>query len=520
MGCYLFSLLFALVSIWISYISQKKCPSYKIKSFGHVYALRKSLKEAIITKVWMKNDSYYADTVIVETGELIQLKIDKALMDKIPDAKSVEEGKPLATVLVYEIQSDDETKSTVYELAPEEIRFKYQIEDKSTNILENSKANEKRKEIKKFLQLRIIVFTVALSLCFSSPFVSILASSTGLLISALFATPLYYTNPQKDAIITKEQQKEASAKEPKKENLEKPTDFNELTENEQRLWKANNNIRRNVQKSKEETAYVEEAQEPKASDLEQQVVEVEQQNNPEEEFFTKEELSADKQNENSSSPTKQVPSQEEFDSSEFDSLDVGEQSFQEDHSPDLVSTDEHIGENPYDDIEDGALEFTPPDDSESQEMEFSPSEDAHEESSIADNAEDEELIPDSNQPQEKALESDEATNAQDIIELDEDVQIEILKPSNDEDKIPPTATPIENESVQSVVQEEIEVANEDDIEIEPTIQWEQVDTPQPERLKKPKKKSRIPGRSSGGKKRKESVTTLIYAEYIDADEGT
>ena len=512
--------LFALVSIWISYISQKKCPSYKIKSFGHVYALRKSLKEAIITKVWMKNDSYYADTVIVETGELIQLKIDKALMDKIPDAKSVEEGKPLATVLVYEIQSDDETKSTVYELAPEEIRFKYQIEDKSTNILENSKANEKRKEIKKFLQLRIIVFTVALSLCFSSPFVSILASSTGLLISALFATPLYYTNPQKDAIITKEQQKEASAKEPKKENLEKPTDFNELTENEQRLWKANNNIRRNVQKSKEETAYVEEAQEPKASDLEQQVVEVEQQNNPEEEFFTKEELSADKQNENSSSPTKQVPSQEEFDLSEFDSLDVGEQSAQEDNLSDLVGADEHIGENPYDDIEDGALEFTPPDDSESQEMEFSPSEDAHEESSIADNAEDEELIPDSNQPQEKALESDEATNAQDIIELDEDVQIEILKPSNDEDKIPPTATPIENESVQSVVQEEIEVANEDDIEIEPTIQWEQVDTPQPERLKKPKKKSRIPGRSSGGKKRKESVTTLIYAEYIDADEGT
>lgn len=520
MGRYLFSLLFALVSIWISYISQKKCPSYKIKSFGHVYALRKSLKEAIITKVWMKNDSYYADTVIVETGELIQLKIDKALMDKIPDAKSVEEGKPLATVLVYEIQSDDETKSTVYELAPEEIRFKYQIEDKSTNVLENSKANEKRKEIKKFLQLRVIVFTVALSLCFSSPFVSILASSTGLLISALFATPLYYTNPQKNAIITKEQQKEASAKEPKKENLEKPTDFNELTENEQRLWSANNNIRRNVQKSKEETAYVEEAQEPKASDLEQQVVEVEQQNNPEEEFFTKEELSADKQNETSSSPTKQVLSQEEFDSSEFDSLDVGEQSFQEDHSPDLVSTDEHIGENPYDDIEDGALEFTPPDDSESQEMEFSPSEDAHEESSIADNAEDEELIPDSNQPQEKALESDEAKNAQDIIELDEDVQIEILKPSNDEDKIPPTATPIENESVQSVVQEEIEVANEDDIEIEPTTQWEQVDTPQPERLKKPKKKSRIPGRSSGGKKRKESVTTLIYAEYIDADEGT
>lgn len=520
MGCYLFSLLFALVSIWISYISQKKCPSYKIKSFGHVYALRKSLKEAIITKVWMKNDSYYADTVIVETGELIQLKIDKALMDKIPDAKSVEEGKPLATVLVYEIQSDDETKSTVYELAPEEIRFKYQIEDKSTNILENSKANEKRKEIKKFLQLRIIVFTVALSLCFSSPFVSILASSTGLLISALFATPLYYTNPQKDAIITKEQQKEASAKEPKKENLEKPTDFNELTENEQRLWKANNNIRRNVQKSKEETAYVEEAQEPKASDLEQQVVEVEQQNNPEEEFFTKEELSADKQNETSSSPTKQVPSQEEFDLSEFDSLDVGEQSAQEDNLSDLVGADEHIGENPYDDIENGTLEFTPPDDSESQEKEFPPSEDAHEGSSIADNAEDEELIPDSNQPQEKALESDEATNAQDIIELDEDVQIEILKPSNDEDKIPPTATPIESETVQSVVQEEIEVANEDDIEIEPTIQWEQVDTPQPERLKKPKKKSRIPGRSSGGKKRKESVTTLIYAEYIDADEGT
>lgn len=520
MGRYLLSLLFALVSIWISYISQKKCPSYKIKSFGHVYALRKSLKEAIITKVWMKNDSYYADTVIVETGELIQLKIDKALMDKIPDAKSVEEGKPLATVLVYEIQSDDETKSIVYELAPEEIRFKYQIEDKSTNILENSKANEKRKEIKKFLQLRIIVFTVALSLCFSSPFVSILASSTGLLISALFATPLYYTNPQKNAIITKEQQEETSAKEPKKENLEKPTDFNELTENEQRLWNANNNIRRNVQKSREETAYVEEAQEPKASDLEQQVVEIEQQNNPEEEFYTKEELSADKQNENSSSPTKQVPSQEEFDSSEFDLLDVDEQSAQEDNLSDLVGADEHIGENPYDDIEDGALEFTPPDDSESQEMEFSPNEDAHEESSIVDNVEDEELIPDSNQPQEKALELNETKNAQDVIELDEDIQIEILNPSDAVDKIPPTATPIENESVQSIAQEEIEVASEDDIEIEPTTQWEQVDTPQPERLKKPKKKSRIPGRSSGGKKRKESVTTLIYAEYIDADEGT
>ena len=360
-------------------------------------------------------------------------------MDKIPDAKSVEEGKPLATVLVYEIQSDDETKSTVYELAPEEIRFKYQIEDKSTNILENSKANEKRKEIKKFLQLRIIVFTVALSLCFSSPFVSILASSTGLLISALFATPLYYTNPQNDAIITKEQQKEASAKEPKKENLEKPTDFNELTENEQRLWNANNNIRKNVQKSKEETAYVEEAQEPKDSDLEQQVVEVEQQNNPED-FYTKEELDADEQNENSSSPIKQVPSQEEFDSSKFDLLDVDEQSAQEDNLSDLVGADEHIGENPYDDIEDGTLEFTPPDDSESQEMEFSPNEDAHEESSIVDTVEDEELIPDSNQPQEKALELDETKNAQDVIELDEDIQIEILNPSDAVDKIPPTAT--------------------------------------------------------------------------------
>lgn len=304
----------------------------------------RKLQPVSIVEVAIQGVKYIATAVVDRSGEVIELPIDKAMMNDLPAAKAVNSKSPLAKVLVFTYPNGR------YELAPEEVRYKLDIDEKNDEEDNDEKLFAAKDKIKTSL------LTISSVLAFFMPGVSIAVTILTFILRVMFEPAETCKKDTKCSIIDEQKPQEEIIP---KEKI--PDGYDDWSETQKFLFTMNRKVeqaRDHANKGKvstnQDSAVKEETVEEPVMDVQDSEPEGTQplksvqeplKDQEEQGFFTKEELASE---EGEASPAAAVQSAQETEAAEEQEDPVDVQNLEE---------DEHEGEDAFDD---GESEFAPP----------------------------------------------------------------------------------------------------------------------------------------------------------------
>lgn len=243
----------AIASCVLGFLLQKNCKPTSIRFHGKKIEIAKKMVVADVYEVFIKNGKYYAKCSV--PGESTQqiIEIDKAMMAAFPDQQ--DSDKPAIRVMLYEEATDVGMK--IYTLAPEEIRFKFNlhiVQDEKKTLADIQNASW---SIGGYYQVRLVLWTLAWVGVYRSPILSILFSAFAAIISVRNIIPLRCTILKKCGIINTNNEGENS-----KAKADMPPGFDNWSAESQYMYSLEQRI-----KSSKKASAVEAAESSEASDV-------------------------------------------------------------------------------------------------------------------------------------------------------------------------------------------------------------------------------------------------------------
>lgn len=187
----------AIASCILGFLLQKNCKPTSIRFHGKKIEIAKKMVVADVYEVFIKNGKYYAKCSVPDESTQQIIEIDKAMMAAFPDQQ--DSDKPAIRVMLYEETTDVGMK--IYTLAPEEIRFKFNlhiVQDEKKTLADIQNASW---SIRGYYQVRLVLWTLAWVGVYRSPILSILFSAFAAIISVRNIIPLRCTILKKCGII-------------------------------------------------------------------------------------------------------------------------------------------------------------------------------------------------------------------------------------------------------------------------------------------------------------------------------
>ena len=187
----------AIASCILGFLLQKNCKPTSIRFHGKKIEIAKKMVVADVYEVFIKNGKYYAKCSVPDESTQQIIEIDKAMMAAFPDQQ--DSDKPAIRVMLYEETTDVGMK--IYTLAPEEIRFKFNlhiVQDEKKTLADIQNASW---SIVGYYQVRLVLWTLAWVGVYRSPILSILFSAFAAIISVRNIIPLRCTILKKCGII-------------------------------------------------------------------------------------------------------------------------------------------------------------------------------------------------------------------------------------------------------------------------------------------------------------------------------
>lgn len=197
-----------IISCVMGFWLQKNCKPTSIRFHGKKIEVAKKMVVADVYEVFIKNGKYYAKCGVPDEESQQTIEIDKSMMAAFPDQQN--DGKPALKVMLYEETTDVGMK--VYTLAPEEIRFKFNlhvVQDDQKTLADIQQASL---SIGGYYQVRLVLWTLAWVGVYRSSMLSILFSVLAGIISIRNIVPLRCTFMKKCGIISTNTKSEGNTK--------------------------------------------------------------------------------------------------------------------------------------------------------------------------------------------------------------------------------------------------------------------------------------------------------------------